>query len=480
MDVDTGWGGDDIGGDGPWNEVNYQKQRKSRGNGVEMTFIIQNLPNRTTKMVLWRAFQPYGFVSDAYVARKKDKRGNCFGFVRYIGVENVDLTLVEMNKVKIFEAKVSVSLAKFDKNHKRFIYTSKIVGEKVWRPKEPAGMAPPVNKGGCSRGATVQEGRSYASLFSRDGEENNAGSKVISISGRGSKYPLHCINRSIHGVVKDLYTLNNLQSVLSKGGLSGFGLSYVGGLSILLTLGDAGRVKEVMSNNLDCLARVFSRFHIWKGEDLPSERVVSLRISGVPVHLRDGPVYDQIVGLFGMVVQESSFSWVDTVNSEGSVLVLVPLGRRIEETVVVSWENRRFVVWVAEEVAAWKPEMDGDISSTESDHNSPEKVGNRFFEGGDNNDGYEEDEVEEGEVRSLEIIRPTPVTTKRSSSEPLLEPVCEKSPEVGKVETVKMLHEVHGESSIPMESINVSVGPEVVAAGCYDRGPQDQVKSGKC
>ncbi|MFS8031268.1 putative RNA-binding domain superfamily [Helianthus anomalus] len=73
MDVDTGGGGDDIGGEGPWNEVNYQKQRKSRGNGVEMIFIVQNLPDRLSKMELWRAFQPYGFVSDAYVACKKTK-----------------------------------------------------------------------------------------------------------------------------------------------------------------------------------------------------------------------------------------------------------------------------------------------------------------------------------------------------------------------------------------------------------------------
>ncbi|MFS8018659.1 putative peptidylprolyl isomerase [Helianthus anomalus] len=129
--------------EGPWTEVHYNKQRKSRGNGVEMTFIVQNLPERTTRTLLRNSFLPFGFVSDAYVAKKKDKKGNCFGFIRYVGVEDVNATLAEMNRVKILEAKVSVSLAKYDKNHKKFIYTSKIVGEKTWRPKELPNMAPP-------------------------------------------------------------------------------------------------------------------------------------------------------------------------------------------------------------------------------------------------------------------------------------------------------------------------------------------------
>ncbi|MFS8031269.1 hypothetical protein Hanom_Chr17g01543821 [Helianthus anomalus] len=116
--------------------------------------------------------------------------------------------------------------------------------------------------------------------------------------------------------------------------------------------------------------------------------------------------------------------------------------------------------------------MDGENSSADSDNNSPKKVRNRYFEGGDNNVECVEDEVEDGEVRSPEIVRPAPETSNRSSSEPSIQPVSEKSPEVEEVETVEMLHEMHGESSIPRVTVNVPVGPEEVAAGCYGSGPQ--------
>ncbi|KAM0052372.1 putative RNA recognition motif domain, nucleotide-binding alpha-beta plait domain superfamily [Helianthus debilis subsp. tardiflorus] len=353
-------------GGGPWTDVHYNKQRKSRGNGVEMTFIVQNLPESTTKPLLRRAFQHLGYVSDAYVARKKDKKGNCFGFIRLMGVENVNAIVVEMNKVLILEAKVSVSLAKYDKNHKKFIYTSKFIGEKVWRAKEPAYEAQPNNNAYDFRGSKVQSGKSFASLFHNGTSECYEGqfhcAKSISIASKGSKYPLHCMGRSIHGVAKDLETLNNMNKILTQEGLSHFGLSYIGGLSVLVTLGTHELVRDVMSNYSENLSKVFSSFQVWKGDDLPSDRVVYLRISGVPVHLRDSSVYDDIGGLFGKVVQESSFSWVDSDNSECSSLVLVPLGKRIEETVVINWENRRYVVWVVEDVDAWRPDLEEENS----------------------------------------------------------------------------------------------------------------------
>ncbi|KAF5754385.1 putative RNA-directed DNA polymerase [Helianthus annuus] len=373
-----------------------------------MTFIVQNLSDRSTKMMLWRAFQPFGYVSDAYVARKKDKRGNCFGFIRYVGVENVDSTVEVMNKVKILEAKVSVSLAKYDKNHKKFIYTSKTMGEKTWRPKEPYHTNPRANEGTNSGGAEFQRGKSYASLFQKDVHQSYTGSKVLSINIKGSAYPLHCINRSIHGVVKNLHVLNNLNNILSRSGLSNFGLSYVGGLSVLLTLGNSGRVKDVMTNYTEGLANAFSQYNVWKGEDLSKERIVSLRISGLPIQLRDNTVFDQIGGLFGKVV---------------------------------------------EEVAAWKPDLDGYNVSVElnSGHATPETSD------ADSNEDRNMEEVEEdGEIRSPAAEAPVPENIVRPSSSSNLNSGNEKSPVKVTLDNEEAVHVLHGKSHGHMEFHNNS------------------------
>ncbi|KAF5806317.1 putative RNA recognition motif domain, nucleotide-binding alpha-beta plait domain superfamily [Helianthus annuus] len=481
-----GRGGEDNGGDGPWIDVDYSR-KKPRGNGVEITFIVQNLPERTTRTILREAFRPFGFISDAYVARKRDKRGNYFGFIRYKGVEDVDATLVVMNTVKILEAKVSVSLAKYDKNHKKFIYTSKVVGEKIWRPKATSGLNPLHNNFAGSRGPMVKEGKSFASLFHNDIPEGNSGSfscaKSISIAFNGSKYPLHCMGRAIHGVVHDVDSLNTLNAVLTKEGMSNFGVSYIGGLSVLLTLGTPAMVNDAMTNFSTILSKVFSRYHVWKGEDLPLDRVVYLRISGVPVHLRDSSVYEEIGGLFGRVVQESTFSWTDPDNSECSVLVLVPLGKRIEETVVVSWKERRFVVWVAEDIDAWKPDLDDDTLLA---NNLKEPVDEPDGCPDENNGGDHNmvDEVEEGELRSPEAIGASPgnvtkATTVESAGSPIILE-NERSVEYEKSENGFGMHvndgDKHGDGTFPRHSINDDVGPECLAAGkfCGHNGAEER------
>ncbi|KAJ0914077.1 putative RNA recognition motif domain, nucleotide-binding alpha-beta plait domain superfamily [Helianthus annuus] len=495
MEFDTGRCGDDIGGDGPWTEVQYNKNRKNRGNGVEMTFFVQNLPDRTTKSILWQAFQPHGFVSDAYVARKKDKRGNNFGFVRFMGVDNLDLTVAAMNTVKIFEAKVSVSLAKFDKNHKKFIYTSKVIGERVWKPKETSNSIPLNNYGASSGGAPIREGVSFANLFRNGNNCNNLGSKTIEVDGRGVKYPVHCMGRSIHGVAKDLSSLKNLYQDLNSEGLNEFGLSYIGGLSVLLTLGNPDMVKEAMTKHVDCFSRIFSRFQVWKGEDLPVERVANLRITGVPVHLRDNTLYDRIGGLFGAVVQGSSFSWSDSVNANSSVLALVPHGKCIEESVVIKWKERRYVIWVSEDAAIWEPKLDGE-SPIDNMSESSEEDSEGYSDNSDN-ESKMEDDVEDGEIRSVnrfEDVRnddeALPETDRPAAEEdewpeydrPVENESPEKPPETEKVanqqtdfDTAAWGNEVHGEGEqFPNSNYD---GRECLSGTCHLSGGGEQVGS---
>ncbi|XP_022030384.1 polyadenylate-binding protein 4-like [Helianthus annuus] len=132
----NGGGVGDTGGDEPWSGVRYRKNHKSRGDGIEWTFLVQNLPDRVTRNILLQAFQRHGYVSDAYVARKRDTKGKCFGFVRFMGVESMKETLAAMNKVRIHEVKLVVSLANYDKNHKKFNYSMRGGGQNEWRPKE--------------------------------------------------------------------------------------------------------------------------------------------------------------------------------------------------------------------------------------------------------------------------------------------------------------------------------------------------------
>ncbi|XP_022014024.1 uncharacterized protein LOC110913507 [Helianthus annuus] len=226
--------------DGSWHEVQYRKNNRSRGDGVEWTFLVQNISDKVTRNVLWRAFQPFGFVSDVYVARKRDSRGRCFGFVRYVGVVDMKETLAVMNSVRMFDMKVIVSLAKYDKDHKKIQYTPDMMGRSEWRPKDKtqenknytgdyrnAGRFHTDNQSseqGPKGMSYTQEGRSYADMLRGNKVENSRGAKVVTVDGKGSLYPLHCIGRSILGYAKELLTVSKMRRIIEDEGMSEVGL----------------------------------------------------------------------------------------------------------------------------------------------------------------------------------------------------------------------------------------------------------------
>ncbi|MFS7995908.1 putative RNA recognition motif domain, nucleotide-binding alpha-beta plait domain superfamily [Helianthus anomalus] len=402
----------DSGDGGPWSNVQYRKNRKSKGDGIEWTFLVQNLSDRVSRNVLWRSFQPFRFISDVYVARKRDARGKCFGFVRFVGVDNMKDTLEKLNTIKMFDMKVVVSLAKYDKDHNRINYAPASLGRNVWRPKNDArgnveqthggeyGGQPQVEKhvsANTPAGPSyVQEGRSYADLLKGNKGIAVEGAKVVSVEGKGSLYPLHCIGRSIVGYTKEVMSVGKVRLALEGEDMSEVGLSYVGGVTFMLTFKDKSTARDSMNSSSAFFQKKFSSFFLWNGEDIPFNRIAKINVVGVPFIIRDNSLFDRVGGLFGEVIQKSSFSWQNEDNSSGSVMVITEQKANIDEADVIKWNNKSIVVWASESIgqppniAVNELNMDIDDSELESDSDSDEDL-------------VEEEVFEEGEVRPCGI-----------------------------------------------------------------------------
>ncbi|KAJ0770656.1 putative RNA recognition motif domain, nucleotide-binding alpha-beta plait domain superfamily [Helianthus annuus] len=400
-------GGGEPDNGGPWCDVQYRKNTRSRGDGIEWTFLVQNISDKVTRNVLWRAFKPFGFVSDVYVARKRDSRGSCFRFVRYVEVENVKETLVSMNTVIMFGMKASVSLAKYDKEHKKINYAPDMLGRNVWRPKvwqqekkiqdegnsiggQHSSKNQPFNQGPSPKPFT-QDGRSYADLFKGDSIGNNNGAKVVTVEVKGSLYTLHCIGRSIMGIAKKVMTISKMRQAIEDEGMNEVGLSFLGGVTYLLTFRDKEFAKVCMDLQEGFFKSVFSKHVLWNGEEVPYSRLVTLNINGVPFIIRDNILFDNIGGLFGEVVQKSSFSWQEEDNSSGSVMVVTSIPSKIEEAVVIKWNNKTIVVWITESAGHWIPEI--DVSSLLGSQDSNQKM-----ESDSDAVSVDSEELEEGEI----------------------------------------------------------------------------------
>ncbi|KAJ0445701.1 putative RNA-directed DNA polymerase [Helianthus annuus] len=405
----VGGGGEYDDNGGPWSNVQYRNNRKSKGDGVEWSFLVHNLSDQVTRNILWRSFQPFGYVSDAYVARKRDTKGKCFGFVRYVGVVNMKETLASMNTVKMFGLKVTVSLAKYDKDHNKIKYDPELLGRCEWRPKERnqdylkndsaydyGGQPPTTNfvPGGGPVGQPVNHGgRSYAEALKGSTTGTNLGAKVITIKGKGSLYPLHCIGRAVLGIAKEVMSIAKMKKAIEAEGLNEVGLSYVGGVTYILTFRDKVSAESGMEMHSVFFNSIFSMFQLWNGEDFPYSRLVTLCITGVPFIIRDNSLFDNIGGMFGDVVEKSTFSWQEEDNSVASIKIVTSQPSRIEEAVVIKWNKKTIVCWVTESVGQWMPEIDeaSILGSQESDSES----GSELDEESEDLNDFEEGEIRE-------------------------------------------------------------------------------------
>ncbi|KAJ0445260.1 hypothetical protein HanIR_Chr16g0840931 [Helianthus annuus] len=224
------------------------------------------------------------------------------------------------------------------------------------------------------------------------------GAKVVTVGGKGSLYPLHCIGRSILGHAKVVMSISNMKKAIEDEGLFEVGLSYVGGVTYILTFRDKVTAISGMELHSDFFNSVFSKFHLWNGKDIPYSRLVSLNITGVPFIIRDNSLFDNIGGMFGDVVQKSSFSWQEEDNSLGSVKIITSQPSRIDEVVVIKWNNKSIVCWVLESVGQWFPDiyevsMQGPQDS-ESESCSESDAASEDL-----------DDFEEGEIRVNDVRR---------------------------------------------------------------------------
>ncbi|MFS7915947.1 hypothetical protein Hanom_Chr02g00171351 [Helianthus anomalus] len=115
-------------------------------------------------------------------------------------------------------------------------------------------------------------------------------------------------------------------------------------------------------------------------------------MSRVRFIIRDNTLFDRIGGLFGSVIKQSSFSWQEEDNSLGSVMVLTSQKSKIEEVVVIKWNEKSIIVWVSESVDQFLQKPDSGSVMDDSEYESDMELNS-------DEDLEDVEDLEEGEIR---------------------------------------------------------------------------------
>jgi hypothetical protein len=81
-----------------------------------VSFYFTNFPAQLSKFYLWKGFEVCGILEDVYVAKKRNRFGEPYGFVKFSNVRNITKMTKALNAVWFGQFCVRAKVAKFERN----------------------------------------------------------------------------------------------------------------------------------------------------------------------------------------------------------------------------------------------------------------------------------------------------------------------------------------------------------------------------
>lgn len=354
--------------------------RVGRHNMIPVTSIfISNLPEGIKDIVLLKNFAVFGDLLSVYVAKKRDKFNNLFGFLRFANVSNVNELVARMSNVCIDGAKIGVNLAKYDRwNCEEQKKGNEGMARNESKPPSQTGFGNPVWNRKFQAGQS-----SYKDVLSNSYKMERqimGPSKTVILSPIESLAEKQWSKCSLWGEVKNVKDLGNLNRLVKELGFLDGHVRYVGGLSVLVTFVDEEEASDFLLHRKETWKNYFDSLKVWDGKCNLEERLTWIIIKGVPVSLWDPTTFDIIGNSFGKVVVPSSASILSENLSFEKVGILIRSNKEINENIIIKRKDQAFKVHVYEDLSSWLPEVMEEKDRPFVSRPSPE-----YSDGGCNN-----------------------------------------------------------------------------------------------
>ncbi|GKC34836.1 RNA-directed DNA polymerase, eukaryota [Tanacetum coccineum] len=314
---------------------------------ISKSVFVTNFPDNFGSRDLWKLYETYGRVVDVFIPNRISKAGKRFAFVRFIRVDDVDRLVRNLCTLWVGHFHLHANVVRFERPRRspipaRFSQPNVISG--------PGSFAPVVKGNSCSNAH-------YTSSI-------NSPTLVLD----DSCVNLRDLSRHVMGKVKDLNSIPNLKTLLTKEGFPEVILSYLGGLWVMLELDT-----EATKTNLLHHIGVNSWFQILQDaihDFVSDERVVWVDIEGVPLNVWTRETFLKIGKKWGetMDIEEN----LVTSFARKRLCIITKQADNILEKFKITFKGKVYTAR-AKELFAWTPTFldhkeSGFISDDESFH----------------------------------------------------------------------------------------------------------------
>ncbi|KAJ0580704.1 putative RNA recognition motif domain, nucleotide-binding alpha-beta plait domain superfamily [Helianthus annuus] len=372
----------------PWRVAKYKGKRLINGEKnnrrpqrKETSFYIGNLPADCSSFLLRDVFAGFGAMTDAYVPRKKDKKGNTFGFVRFEDVRDAQYMANSLCTARIDYRRLFVKPAKFAKEFVRKNQYAPTVnqvqaekqGHEIQGGKANVFNMRPTQ---ANDGNNLDLGPSYAANGGRSYAEVITGIKqakvpelYVNISVVESETSKRWRNNSLVTEIRNPFDLKRIHMLLDEDGINGFTTRYMGGLRFLLTFVNQTEALNFLEHKKGSWEKWFNILHVWDGRHLPFQRLAKLSIRGVPLQFWGPSLFNQIGGLIGKVILPSSANDEDLDLSVSTIGIITNNVARINSKLTIAWHGHPHEILITEDIDAgfpFAPPTSGDRKNSDN------------------------------------------------------------------------------------------------------------------
>ncbi|KAJ0522388.1 putative RNA recognition motif domain, nucleotide-binding alpha-beta plait domain superfamily [Helianthus annuus] len=277
---------------------NNQEFEKQYTRKDATTFYISNIHPKVSDSEFWIECRNYGHLVDAYIARKRDKWGKCFGFLRFVNIKDGEKMAKSLNNIEFYRWRVKAKVARFVKIEKK----SAERGKQIWDRKEKA-ETKVMNVTEIEDRSRIKEGMSYADTV-RGIRSQAKENEVMRFTNESEAFK-EWKNKALLCEFHSINHLKNADKCVMDLRIEKGVMRYLGGLKVLITFSNVEDMEPLASKKEERWKDWFHTMGIWKGQLLPYQRIAWLKIRGAPIQLWMGEVMNVIAGKFGRIVQSS-------------------------------------------------------------------------------------------------------------------------------------------------------------------------------
>ncbi|GKV19323.1 hypothetical protein SLEP1_g29603 [Rubroshorea leprosula] len=312
------------------------------------SFFFTNFPDDWRMDEMWTAFIRCGRAIQVYVARKKDKRGRRFGFVRFLNVNNPKELEAKLKQIHFDNYHLEANIAIFSKDESK---PNK--GEKPrtmrWDARRTSRTYADVLKGVHPSRRTIHTPKPRKEWRIRS-VKRTEGEEWHGLEFQVEKDDLSWLEGCFVGRTKGPEIIGTLQERFLMEGYFSAKVTPMGGNLVLISGEDSEELKHLVEEGRDWLSQWFTDVRPWSPTEVATERFTWLRCQGVPLQIWKSCFFQSIACLFGKFVSIDGSTIKKSRLDVAKILILTPIQENIHRKISVKVGNDIFQIRISEEV----------------------------------------------------------------------------------------------------------------------------------